>query len=117
MLADAEVQVAAAIVSRLEVAGAVEFEPGLGRGGQVRRTAHQPGQALGDGVQHLAGGFAAGDALGVGGEARDVGVPASGKGALPHQPQFLGQRGLGFAIEPEGGFPIGMQLAAPRAKA
>ncbi len=39
VLADAEVQVAAAVVVRLETAGAFELEIGFGRRRQIRRTA------------------------------------------------------------------------------
>ncbi len=54
MLADAEVEVAARVFAGLEVAGAVEGQSGLGRRGQVGRTADQPGDILGDGVEDQA---------------------------------------------------------------
>ena len=54
MLADAEVEVAAAVAAGLEVAGALEGQAGLGRGGQVGRAADQPGHVLGQRVEHLA---------------------------------------------------------------
>ena len=54
VLADAEVEVAAAVVLGLEIAGAVEREPRLRRGREVGRAADQPRNVLGDRVQHLA---------------------------------------------------------------
>ena len=53
MLADAEVEVAAAVVAGREVAGALERQPGLGRGRQVGRAADQPRDVLGERVEHL----------------------------------------------------------------
>ena len=94
VLADAEVHIPAAVAVGGEVAGALEGEPGLGRGGQVGRAAHEPGDVLRDRVLHLRRGVAARDALGVGREDRDVLVPALRQVAVLHQLELLGQLGI-----------------------
>ena len=76
MLADAEMEIAAAGAAGLEVAGAGELQRRLVRRAEVGRAAEEPGNVLGQHVQHLARGVAAGDALGIGREARQVAVPA-----------------------------------------
>ena len=89
MLADAEVQVSTAVVPRLERARAFPLQVGLGGGRQVGRPAHQAGQARADGVQHLSAGVARGDALLVGGEGRQVLVPAVRQLALAQEVEGL----------------------------
>ena len=59
-----------------EIAGAFECQTCLGRGREIGRAADQPGMMRRDGVEHLAGGFAGGDALGVGGKGRQLCIPA-----------------------------------------
>src|SRR5438094_349097 len=49
-----------------------ERQPRLGRGGQVRRPADQPGNVPGQGVQHLSGPVAAREPLGIRADARKV---------------------------------------------
>ena len=63
----------------LEVAGAVEGEPRLGRGREVGRAAEQPGHGLGQRVEHLARRVAAGDAPSVGRERREGSSQPSGR--------------------------------------
>ena len=76
MFAYAEVQVSAGIVRGLEIAASVEGESGLGGGSQVGGATDQPGHVLPDGIQHLAGRFSGGKALGIGREAGKILVPA-----------------------------------------
>jgi len=51
MLADAEMEIAAAGTAGLEVAGAGEFERRLVRRAEVRRSAEKPGNVLGEDIQ------------------------------------------------------------------
>ena len=88
---DTEVQVASAVVVGTETPGAVERKVGLGRGRQVRRAAEQPRDLPGEGIQHVATGRAAGHALGVAGEAGQVGLPMLGHFPRAHAPQLVGQ--------------------------
>ena len=117
MLADAEVQVAAAGVRGAEVAGPLERQPRLAGRGQVRRAAHQPGHVLRQGVEHLAGGVARGLALGVGREGRQVLVPALGELAALHPVEVVGQLGVLLAVLLEAGAPGLVQLPAALADA
>ena len=110
VLADAEVQVAAAVIVRLEVAGVVEGQPGLGGGRQVGRAADQPGEVLRDGVLDLARGIAAGDALRVGREGRDCLVPAGGQLARLHRLELRRQLGIALAVAGEQRAPLARAL-------
>src|SRR5207253_4027637 len=74
VLAHAEVQVAARGFARRDAVGAGEREPGLGRGREVARAAHEPRHAFADGVEHLARGGARGELLAVGGKVRKLRV-------------------------------------------
>src|SRR5262249_56081560 len=76
VVGDPEVEVAATVAAGLEVSRALEGHARLGGGGEVGGAADEPGYLLGDRVEHLGRGLAPGQALGVGGEDRDVLVPA-----------------------------------------
>ena len=91
MLADAEVQIAAAVAAGLEIAAAVNKRER--RGGQVGRPAHQPRQPLGDLIEHLARTGPRGQPLGVGGKRFDLGVPAGGQFVPPDAIEFAGLLG------------------------
>ena len=95
VLADAEVEVAAAVAVGLEVAGALEREAGLGGGGQVGRAADQPGHVLGRSrsapcrdASRLARPLASA------GKRRKVLVPAVGQLAVLHLLELVGQLGI-----------------------
>ena len=84
-------EVAAAVVVGLEVAGAVEREPGLGRRRQVGGAADAARARSGaTAFRTLPDDVAAGHALRVGGEGRDVRVPALGQLAVLHRQQLVG---------------------------
>ena len=85
-----EMQVAPAVVIGTESPGTVEGEIGFGRRRQVRRTAQQPGDVLGKGIQYLAARRTAGNALGVGGIAGQLGLPLLGHFPGAHALQFIG---------------------------
>src|SRR3977135_4029007 len=70
--------VAAAEGAGLEVACALESEARLGRGRKIGRAADERGKAWRKGIDHLGGRVPARNALGIGGEGRQVGVPAGG---------------------------------------
>src|SRR2546428_11183003 len=61
-------EVAACVVLCAEIARAVESKSRLRRRSQVGRPANQPGQTLGQRIEHLARGVATRHALGIGGE-------------------------------------------------
>jgi len=84
VLADAEVQVAAGGVARLELAGTLELERRLGRGVEIRGAADEPGIACRNRVEHFAAGLAGGHPFRVGLESRDIRVPARGQIAALH---------------------------------
>ena len=75
-----------------------ERQPRLGRGGQVRRPADQPGNVPGQGVQHLSGRVPAREPLGIRGENREVSIPALGKLAVLHAIHLLGELRMGPAV-------------------
>ena len=71
-----------------------KVERGLGRWAEVRGAAEEPGDVLREHVQHLARGVAAGDPLRVGGEDREVPVPAGGQLAPLHLVDLGGELGV-----------------------
>src|SRR5262245_14679356 len=75
MLANAEMEIATSGCLGFEVTGALEREQRFGGWRKVRRAAQEPGDVLGEHVQHLTRGVATGDALEVRREARQVAVP------------------------------------------
>src|SRR5439155_17677823 len=81
-----------------EIAGALERQSCLGRGRQVSGAAEQPGKPAGNGVEHLAARVAGGQALGVGREGRDLGVPALGEAARAEAVELAGLVGIGAAV-------------------
>src|ERR1700754_1991878 len=101
VFADAEVQGAAVPVGvphrgggggRAERVGS--FHPGGVALGGVGRAAPQLGQHIGQGLEHLAGGLAGGDALGVGLPDRQRLLPADREAAAQHPVQQLLALGL-----------------------
>ena len=115
VLADAEVEVAAAVAAGLEIAGPFEGHVGLGRRGQVGGAADQPGDVLGDRVEHLARRGARGQPLGVGGEDRQVLVPAVGELAVLDSIELVGQVGMLRLVAIDLGEPgVAQLLAAAR---
>ena len=117
MLADAEMQVPAAGTAGLEVAGAREFQRRLVRGAEVRRAADEPGDVLGEHVEHLARGVAPGDALGVGREDRQIAVPAGRQLAPLHLVDLVRELGELLAVVGEELVPARARLGAARADA
>ena len=115
MLANAEVQVLSARVSRLEVARAVVFERGLGRRREIRRAAEQPRNILRERIEDLTRRVATGDALGVGGEDRQIAVPACGKLPPLHLLDLGREFGVLRAIGSEQVGPLAMGPRAARA--
>ena len=88
-------------------------QPRLGRRREVRRAAQQPGDVRRQGVQDLGAGVAPGDALGVGVEGLDGGLPAFGQlAALEHIP-LGGKLGVRLLISGEPGVPVGLLSRAP----
>ena len=104
----------------LEGAGEVEGQCRLGRWRQVGRTAQQPGHVGGDRVEHLARCVARGQALGVGLEDRQRGVPAVGQLAPLHLVDLRRQFGVLRAVGRKAGTPglvrAGAALAEVRAE-
>ena len=98
VFADAEVQITAAGRFRLEVAGAIERQPRLGRGRQVRGAAHQPRHILGEGIEDFAGGIARRHALRVRRESRQAVVPAFRQLTVHHAIEMVCQLWIFGAI-------------------
>src|SRR6266850_7557637 len=98
MLADAEMKIPAAVIVALEIAGSLESQLDLGRGREVGGAAEQPRQTRRDRIQHLSGGVAAGDALGIGGECGNVFVPLLGEIAPLHALTLIGELRIGAAV-------------------
>src|SRR4029450_3811102 len=115
MLADAEMEIAAAGTAGLEVAGAGELQRRLVRRAEVRRTAGEPGDVLGEDVQHLARSVTAGDALGIGLEARQVAVPSLGQLAPLHLVDLGGEFRELLAVVGEERLPAPPRPRAARA--
>ena len=115
VLADAEMEIAAAGTAGLEVARAGELQRRLVRRAEVGRAAQEPGNVLGEHVQHLARGVAAGDALGVGREARQVAVPARGQLAPLHLVDLGGELRELLRGSRRRAPPSARRAAAPRA--
>src|SRR6185503_12997749 len=110
-------EVAARAVSRCEVSGTVEAEMRLRRGREVCRPADDPGDALGDGIQHLAGGVARGEALRVRRERGEPRVPVLGKCSALHALELVGELREGCAVLLELRLPCRSRLAAAGADA
>ncbi len=114
VLADPEMQVPAAGLLGREVAGALERQPGLRRGREVGRPAHEPRDARSERVQHLPGGLSSSEPLRVGREGGDVRVPALGQLAPLHAQQLVGQVGVRDSVGLERTEPLGACVGAPR---
>src|SRR5437868_6476297 len=91
MFADAEMQVASAVVFRAEVTGAVEGESRLRRGREIGRSADQPRHILCDCIQNLGGRVAARYSLGIGGKNGNVFIPSIGKLTALHLVEIIGE--------------------------
>jgi hypothetical protein len=87
-------EVAATAIVGLELAGIVERQPRLRGGCEVSGAAHQPRDVLGDRVQHLSRRVPAGDALRVGWERGNVGVPSVRELAALDPPDLVGEVGM-----------------------
>src|SRR5450755_3307830 len=94
MLANPEMQVAPAGSISFQIAGPLEGETCLGGWREVGCAADEPGVMRGDGIEHLAGGVAAGEPLRVGREDGQVRVPALGKFAPLHAVELIGEVGM-----------------------
>ena len=103
VLADPQMQVPARTVLGLEVAGALEGQPRLRRGRQVRRTPDQPRHASGDRVEHRAGRVAPGQPLLVGAERGDVVAPTVGELAPLHPRELVRELRMRLLV---GGQPL-----------
>ena len=115
VLADAEVEVAAAVAVGLEIARPLEGHVRLGRGGEIGGASDQPGDVLGDRVQNLARRDARRHPLGVGGEDRQVFIPAIGKLAVLDSIELVGQVGMFRLVAVDRGEPgVAQLLAAAR---
>ena len=66
MLAYTKVQVASAVVLSGEVVRTLKGKPCLSGWREIRRPADQPGNVVGNGVEHRARGLAAGNPLRIG---------------------------------------------------
>ena len=89
MLANTEMQIAACVFARLEVARAFKFQRRLVRGGQVCRTTDEPGYVLRDGVQDFSRAVSGSQAFRIRGECRQVFVPSFGQFVVPHSLQTI----------------------------
>src|SRR5580704_13186950 len=116
MLADPEMQVAAEPVLGAVIAGALEGHAGLGRGREVGGAADQPRNIRRDLVEDLAGRVAAGDALRIGREYRDVLVPAGGELALLDGLALCGELRVLGLVAGEQRLPVGARFLAARAE-
>src|SRR5262249_32544268 len=105
VFADAEVQVAAAVVPCAKVAGAVDRQPRLAGWGQVGRTTHEPWDVLRQGIQHRAGCFARSLALWVRRKGRQALVPTLGELAALHPEEAVGQFRVLLAVFLKAGLP------------
>ena len=112
VLADAVVELAAVVGAGLEVDRAVDAEADRGRVGEVGGAGEQPRHAGGDRVLDLAGGLARREALLVGLEAGDLGVPAVGQGAPLGRVDLGGEGGLALGVGGELLLPGGARLGA-----
>src|SRR6185312_1260101 len=114
MLADAEMEIASARAARLEVARTGELKRRLVRGAEVRRAAEEPGNVLGEHVQHLARGIAPGDALRIGRKARQVAVPSRRQLAPLHLVDLGSELRILRAVVGEQRLPASSRLRAAR---
>ena len=112
VLANAEMQVAAAKVTRLEIARAFGRDQRLGGRRQIRRAADQPRQMRGDRILHLGRAVPAGQPLAVGREGGDRLVPAFGQLMALHPPQRIGRIAVLGAITLHQLLPCVPQLSA-----
>src|SRR5438105_1921244 len=110
-------EVAPAVFAGLKSARAVKRELCLGRRRQVRRAADEPWMMLGNRVEDLAGGLAAGQSLGVRREYRQFAAPPFGGLAMLHLRQVGGGGRLGHLILLEQFRPGVAKSAAARADA
>src|SRR5467141_1243540 len=84
VFADAEMEIAGGIILRLEITGSFERKPGLSRGCQVCRSSNEPGNVLGDCVQHFSRGLASRHSFRICGEFGQITVPSFRKLAVLH---------------------------------
>src|SRR6266516_1325401 len=107
MLSDAKVEVPSGVVYCLKIATSFEGQASFSRGRQIGRTADQPGDIFGDGIEYLAGGFAAGDPLWIRLKCWQVTIPAIWKLTTLHSVEMIGQFGVALFI--------GIKQVVPRA--
>ena len=79
MFADAEVEVAAVVLSGLKVSRAVESKARFGGGIKIRGSTHEPGDIFCQGVQHFGGRLAGCQALCIRWKRGQILVPLVGK--------------------------------------
>ena len=110
-------EIAAGVFVGLEVSGGGKFQRRLGRGAEIGRAADQPRIMLGNRIEDLAGGFARGEAFGVGRKRRQIGIPASRRLARLHRLQPVAELRVAPAIIGEFFVPFAAQLASALADA
>src|SRR5438067_11165092 len=94
MLADAEMQVPAAVTAGLEIAGSLERQERLVGRAEIRRSAEQPWDVLREHVEHFARRVPSGDSLGIGGENGESEVPSARQLAPLHPADLCRQFGI-----------------------
>ena len=104
VLANAKMQVAAAVLAGLKILFSVQQRHRRRR--QVRRAADEPRQMLREAVEHLAARNPAADSFGVGGKRRNPLVPTFGQLAGPHRFQLGSLRGIRLFVLGEFLFPL-----------
>src|SRR5262249_32296831 len=114
---DAEMQILAARSVRLETAGALIGQGGFVRRCEVCRAAQQPGDVLGEHVQHLAGRVTPGESFRIGRERGEVAIPTGGQLAALHLIDLGCERGKLRSVGREELGPFFASFRAPLADA
>src|SRR5207245_2192584 len=117
VFAYAKVDVAPAIFVRIELAGAIEGQVRFVRFSQVRRAADKPRDILRQDVQRFSGGFPRGYSFRIGGEIRQVFVPAFRQLTSQHAVDLIAELWELLFVLIEFGFPRSVGGGAPLAHA
>src|SRR5262249_36217826 len=112
-----EMEIPASRAFSLEISRTSEFEGGLVRGPEVRRAAEEPGNVLGQHIQHLARGVAAGDAFGIRWKGRQVAIPTRRHRAHLHLLDLGAELRELLTVVGKEPLPSAVRLSAPRANA